>query len=79
MTGALIKAAVRSCDEAHFCLQPLLASMEELVGQVDLRQAGEEVHACSSRTHNVTIQLYYCILEYTTSYYNTSLDDILST
>ncbi len=40
--------------------------MEELVGHFDLGQAGEEVHAYSSRTHTITIQLYYCILEYTT-------------
>ena len=60
MTGALIKAAARSCDdpcdEPYFCLQPLIASMEELVGQFDLEQTGEEVHAYLSVTHNITIQ-----------------------
>jgi len=62
MTGALIKAASRSCDEPYFCLQPLIASMEELVGHFDLGQAGEEVHAYSNRTHNITIQ--HCIIAY---------------
>jgi hypothetical protein len=63
MTGALIKAAARSCDEAYVCPQPLIGSMEELVGHFDLGQAGEEVHAFSKYCNTA---LHYCILEYNT-------------